>query len=61
MTIWIPILFVCLVNGDCDFTQGNPGYTERGCQDQLQDVFVRLNQNPVVATFAGACFSFTGA
>jgi|AntAceMinimDraft_6_1070360.scaffolds.fasta_scaffold02817_8 hypothetical protein len=60
MTIWIPILFVCLVGGGCEFTQGQAGYTERACLIQIETISVRLQAEPMVSAFSGVCFSFTG-
>lgn len=53
--IWIPVIYLCLASGGCGFVQGEPTYTESGCKEQLAQASVRMNQDPAVAIFDGAC------
>jgi hypothetical protein len=52
---WIPVMYVCLISGDCSFLQGNPVYTEAGCVEQLVPLVNVLQQDPRVAAFDGTC------
>ena len=52
---WVPIIYLCLSSGACGFIQGNPTYTEGGCQEQLDQASVRMNQDPQVAVFDITC------
>lgn len=53
--IWIPVLYICLSSGSCAFLQGTPTFTEGGCQEQLAQASVRMQQDPMVAAFDGVC------
>lgn len=57
--IWIPIIYFCLSNGACGFLQGNPTYTKGGCQEQLDQASVRMNQDPQIAAFDATCAQAT--
>lgn len=52
---WIPVMFVCLISGDCSFLQGNPAYTEAGCIEQLAPLEVLLQEDVRVLAFDGTC------
>jgi len=52
---WVPIIYFCLSNGACGFLQGNPTYTESGCQEQLAQASVQMNQDPEIAGFDATC------
>ena len=52
---WIPVMFVCLISGDCSFFQGKPTYTEAGCMEQLTPLVALLKEDVRVADFNGTC------
>ena len=52
---WIPIMFVCLISGDCSFLQGKPVYTEASCEEQLIPLARTLQADVRVAVFDGVC------
>jgi hypothetical protein len=52
---WIPVMFICLLSGDCSFLQGNPTYTEAGCIEQLTPLVAILQEDVRVAAFDGTC------
>jgi len=52
---WIPVMFVCLISGDCSFLQGKPAYTEAGCEEQLQTLATVLQADVRVDVFKGSC------
>jgi hypothetical protein len=52
---WIPVMFVCLISGDCSFMQGKPAYTEAGCMEQLTPLAALLKEDVRVADFNGTC------
>ena len=52
---WIPIMFVCLISGDCSFLQGKPAYTEAGCEEQLIPLATVLEADVRVDAFKGTC------
>jgi hypothetical protein len=52
---WIPVMFVCLISGDCSFLQGKPAYTEAGCMEQLTPLVALLKEDVRVADFNGTC------
>jgi len=52
--IWVPILYICLSN-TCGFVQGEPTYSKNGCQEQLSQASVRLQQDPDVKAFDATC------
>jgi hypothetical protein len=52
---WIPVMYVCLISGDCSFLQGNPAYTESGCVEQLAPLAVILQEDIRVAAYDGTC------
>jgi hypothetical protein len=52
---WIPIMFVCLISGDCSFLQGKPAYTEAGCAEQLVSLAAVLEADVRVDVFKGTC------
>jgi hypothetical protein len=57
---WIPVMFVCLISGDCSFLQGNPAYTEAGCVEQLTPLMSALQEDPRVVAFDGVCVVIQG-
>ena len=52
---WIPVMFVCLISGECSFFQGKPTYTEAGCMEQLTPLVALLKEDVRVADFNGTC------
>jgi hypothetical protein len=52
---WIPVMFVCLLSGDCSFMQGKPVYSEAGCMEQLTPLAAILQEDPRVVAFDGTC------
>jgi hypothetical protein len=52
---WIPVMFVCLISGDCSFMQGKPTYTEAGCIEQLAPLATILQEDVRVEAFDGTC------
>jgi hypothetical protein len=48
-------MFVCLISGDCSFLQGNPAYTEAGCEEQLVSLATVLEADVRVEAFKGTC------
>ena len=51
----IPVMFVCLISGDCSFLQGKPAYTEAGCEEQLVSLATVLEADVRVEAFKGTC------
>ena len=52
---WIPVMFVCLISGDCSFLQGKPVYTEAKCIEQLIPLAMSLQADVRVELFDGTC------
>ena len=52
---WIPVMYICLISGDCSFMQGKPAYTEAGCIEQLAPLATILQEDVRVEAFDGTC------
>lgn len=57
--IWIPVVFVCLLNGECAFLQGNGFYSEQGCAERLVEVIGALQEDSRVSAFDATCVTVT--
>lgn len=51
---WIPVAFVCAM-GTCFFISGPAEFSERACEETLQQVAIELTADPVVQQFATTC------
>jgi hypothetical protein len=57
--IWIPVVFFCLINGECMFLQGNGAYTRQGCVEQLVAIGTTLQSDERVSAFDTTCITIT--
>lgn len=57
--IWIPVVFFCMINGECVFLQGDGSYNEQGCAEQLIEVSKALQQDERVSAFDMTCVTIT--
>ena len=55
MTYFIPVFFVCLTSGFCDFVYTDPLPTEAACQQELTDKMDYLEANPGVEAYRPVC------
>jgi hypothetical protein len=52
---WIPVMYICLISGDCSFLQGSPAYTKAGCKEQLTPLVAILQEDIRVVAYDGTC------
>jgi hypothetical protein len=55
MAFFIPVVFACLVGGQCGFVYGVAAYTEKECQNQLNIMRNDIGQRPGVEAHQGTC------
>lgn len=55
MTYFMPVFFVCLVNGVCDFVYTDPLPTEAECQAEIDSKTDYLDSNPGVRAYRPVC------
>jgi len=58
MTYFMPVFFVCLVNGVCDFVYTDPLPSQEECRAELKDKMDYLEANPNVEAYRVACLEF---
>jgi len=59
MTYFIPVFFVCLVNGVCDFVYTDPLVTEDECQQELAFKMEYFEAHPAVHSYRMTCLKLT--
>lgn len=52
---WLPIVFVCLFNGECGFVQDTAHIYQKECEKALNEMVTRMEQEPAVTSFRGTC------
>lgn len=55
MTWWMPVAYVCLLNGQCAFTYGKVEATEDDCMKVLYEARNTYEAHPGVETHDGVC------
>lgn len=55
MLIWIPVVFSCLVGGQCGFVYDVPTYSESKCLESLQVMKQDISMRPEVYALEGTC------
>lgn len=53
--MFLPIIFACLVNGQCDFLPLPIQQSEKVCEAQLTEVAKRLDVDDTVYRYMGRC------
>ena len=55
MTYFMPVFFVCLVNGVCDFVYTNPFPTKAECQAEIEEKSTMLESMSTVHGYRPTC------
>jgi hypothetical protein len=55
MTYFMPVFFVCLVNGVCDFVYTDPLPTSEECEAELEEKSSVLESMPTVHGYRPTC------
>lgn len=53
--MWMPVIFVCLVNGQCGFWTTDLLQTERECNLVVVDAMSKMERDDAVEQFEGVC------
>ena len=55
MSVWLPVLFVCLTNGACEFYSGTLSVSVGQCESQNAKVRQALSLRPNISAYQIAC------
>jgi hypothetical protein len=55
--MYIPVIFFCLVNGNCSFWTDDLFQNKKDCEVLVMAKLVHLDGEPAVAAAEGACLS----
>ena len=55
MSLFVPVFFVCLVNGACDFVYTDPLPTKAECQAEIAEKSGVLDSMPTVHGYRPTC------
>lgn len=58
--MYIPVLFACLVNGQCMFFSDKPIYKLEKCQEKQESMEQLAEDSPHIVNYAGACIKIEG-
>jgi hypothetical protein len=53
--LWVPVVFVCLLSGDCHFVYEEPEVSEIACVKVVKEVGSEFAEHPVVDGWKGTC------
>lgn len=59
MTYFVPVLFTCLLNGQCDFVYTDPVKTQEQCQGEIKAKSEYFEALPSVKAYRPACLEIT--
>jgi hypothetical protein len=55
MSVWLPVLFVCLTNNTCEFYSGTLSVSVAQCESQNAEVKQALSLRPNISAYQIAC------
>lgn len=53
--VWLPILFVCLNSGNCQFIYDEPQVSEKACIKEVNNMGAKADKHPEVQGWKGTC------
>jgi hypothetical protein len=53
--MYLPVIFFCLVNGDCNFWTADLFQSKKDCETLVMAKLVHLEKEPAIAAAEGAC------
>jgi hypothetical protein len=59
MTYFLPVFFVCLVNGVCDFVYTDPLPSQAECEAEIEEKSNVLESMPTVHGYRPTCLEIT--
>ena len=53
--VWLPIIFVCLNSGQCQFIYDDPQVSEKACMKEVSEMGAKATKFPDVDGWKGTC------
>jgi hypothetical protein len=58
--LWLPVVFACLLNGQCGFVYDGPEMTEQQCLSVVKDMLKEVESAEAVLDAKGSCIPVAG-